>query len=133
MVSMPKLGNSRERTGGIHSDSRKSIGQPAFMSDRRGPAMTDTIELLEIIGKDASLRSLPTECLSTVLDRMHASENLKRATVSGDNRYLYDELGHKETSAPQIQTQGGCEDDDEDTDTPDHDTDGAPPPSLPES
>ena len=55
--------------------------------------MTDTIELLETIGKDASLRNASGEHLAQVLEGANASDALKQAVVSGDHTYLAREPG----------------------------------------
>lgn len=55
--------------------------------------MTDTIELLETIGKDASLRRASGDDLACRLAGMNASEALKQAAVSGNSDYLKDEFG----------------------------------------
>ncbi len=55
--------------------------------------MTDTIELLETIGKDASLRRAPGEKMAETLANLDASEALKQAAASGDSSYLSREFG----------------------------------------
>lgn len=54
--------------------------------------MTDTIKLLETIGKDASLRHMSNQDLSGALDTLDASETLKAASASGDSGILRQEL-----------------------------------------
>lgn len=78
--------------------------------------MADTIELLEMIGRDASLHAMSVEQLSLTLVRLQASHNLKHAVASGDRQPLYDELGLEASQAIQVQTQGGYEDEGEDDD-----------------
>lgn len=83
--------------------------------------MSDTIELLEAIGRDASLRHASSEHLANVLQESQASESLTAAVASGDSSLLSEELGHKHMDLPQIvQTPGHQEDDEEgDSDTSD--------------
>jgi len=59
--------------------------------------MTDTIELLETIGSDASLRYAPADELKSVLERAKASTELTMAMASGDSTLLRQMLGHNET------------------------------------
>lgn len=63
--------------------------------------MTDTIELLDTIGSDASLRHASAEQLSHVLEQANASEALSSAAASGDSSLLFAELGQKPNQAPQ--------------------------------
>lgn len=73
--------------------------------------MTDTIELLEAIGRDASLRHASGENLAQALTGLQASQELKQAAASGDSGHLASELGlgaHQiAQEAPQIPTNGG--------------------------
>lgn len=62
--------------------------------------MTNTIELLETIGRDASLRHASGESLSQVLTGLQATEALKLAAISGDDGYLEKELGHRHMKDP---------------------------------
>lgn len=62
--------------------------------------MSKTIELLETIGRDASLRHASGEDLSQALTGLQASEALKQAAISGDDGHLAKELGHKEVKVP---------------------------------
>jgi hypothetical protein len=55
--------------------------------------MTDTIELLESIGKNAALRDASPEELVQALDQADASDALKAAVISGDSTLLSVELG----------------------------------------
>jgi hypothetical protein len=64
--------------------------------------MLDTIDMLESIGSDASLRHASTEKLSGVLQQAHASEALKAAVVSGDSSRLSDELGFSHADPYQV-------------------------------
>jgi hypothetical protein len=62
--------------------------------------MANTIELLEAIGRDASLRHASGEALSQALTELHASDALMRAAISGDDNHLARELGHRDVKAP---------------------------------
>jgi len=87
--------------------------------------MSDTIELLEAIGRDASLRYASSGELADRLQQSQASGALMAAAAAGDSSLLADELGHKANYQPQsIQTTPGHEDEEEepkqdDTDKPD--------------
>lgn len=63
--------------------------------------MTDTIDLLEAIGRDASLRHASTEELGTILAQANASEALTAAVASGDSSQLSKEFGNMEQLSPQ--------------------------------
>ncbi|HVI57137.1 MAG TPA: hypothetical protein VM621_19005 [Luteibacter sp.] len=86
--------------------------------------MSDTIELLEAIGRDASLRHATSEELTSVLQQAKASDALTAAVASGDSSLLAVELGHNTNAAPQAtQTPGQLDGEtdpehDETTDTP---------------
>ena len=84
--------------------------------------MSDTIELLETIGNNASLRHAPQDELTTRLERMGASEALMTAVSSGDGRALYAEFGHVPMKHPQVIYTPGHEDDE-----PGDEDDGQPP------
>jgi hypothetical protein len=77
--------------------------------------MPDTIELLEAIGQDASLRYASTEALTAALEQAQASENLMAAVASGDSSRLSKELGHGHMHSPQS-SQTGHEDEEPDND-----------------
>jgi hypothetical protein len=68
--------------------------------------MSNTIELLETIGKSASLRYASAEQLLHSLDQVNAPEELKGAVSSGDSSFLFREQGQKAMrafqGAPQI-------------------------------
>jgi len=76
--------------------------------------MADTIELLETIGSDASLRYAQADELKGVLEQAQARPELAEAVAAGDGAPLRDEL--KLQGVPQsIQTHApGHPDDDED-------------------
>lgn len=73
--------------------------------------MSNTIELLETIGRDASLRHASPESLSQALDSMDANAGLKMAAASGNRIHLAQEFGNKSNTvnhnppAPN----GGCD------------------------
>lgn len=71
--------------------------------------MTDTIDLLEAIGSDASLRHASADELATRLERADASRALRAAVASGDSARLFEEFGHKPMYAPQISQAPGFE------------------------
>ncbi|HEY0199786.1 MAG TPA: hypothetical protein VGC19_14830 [Rhodanobacter sp.] len=102
--------------------------------------MSNTIELLELIGQNAALRHASVDELAHALEHAQASETLKAAIASGDSSLLCEELGHKPMAVPHTQGPGHEEDepdhekehekeyeeDPQDPATPDHDK-----PSLP--
>lgn len=55
--------------------------------------MSDTIDLLEAIGKDAALRHATAEELADVLAKANASDGLMAAVKQGDSALLSAELG----------------------------------------
>ncbi|TAL82335.1 MAG: hypothetical protein EPN74_17215 [Rhodanobacter sp.] len=75
--------------------------------------MTNTIELLETIGRDASLRHASGEDLSQAIIGLQASEALKLAAISGDDGHLAKELGHRDVKTPNhvSQNHAPCHDD----------------------
>jgi hypothetical protein len=90
--------------------------------------MSDTIELLESIGKNAALRHASTEVLAHALDQANASDALKAAAMTGDCSPLSIELGsnHPPKTEHSPHTPGHEEepgdDDDHDHDDDDHDS-----------
>ena len=86
--------------------------------------MMDTIELLETIGRDASLRHASTEELTGMLEQAQASDALKAAAASGDRMRLSEELGNKPLVPPQTtlgpahEDEPQQDDDDEPLDNP---------------
>lgn len=94
----------------------------------QGKHVTDTIELLEAIGRDASLRHASAEELAPVLEQANASDALKAAVAAGEGSPLARELGHQPNRTPQISNAPGHEEHE-----PDHHRDDKPPrPSEPE-
>ena len=68
----------------------------------KGNDMTDTIDLLEAIGRDASLRHASAEELTKMLVQANASEALKEAVAFSDSLRLSDELGPIRQQSPQV-------------------------------
>ncbi|APG03885.1 hypothetical protein BJI69_08185 [Luteibacter rhizovicinus DSM 16549] len=64
--------------------------------------MLDTLEMLEAIGSDASLRYAPTVDLASALENAKAIEALTEAVVSGDITRLRQDFGGSQMHAPQI-------------------------------
>ncbi|MGY3233036.1 hypothetical protein ACVWWJ_004520 [Luteibacter sp. HA06] len=64
--------------------------------------MLDTIEMLETIGSNASLRHASAHELNAVLERAQASPVLMFAVATGDSSGLFAELGYKLMRAPQV-------------------------------
>lgn len=77
--------------------------------------MSNTIELLERIGQDASLRHASQENLAQALNALNASEGLKVAAASGDKSRLGEELGHKHQPVRVNHNDGGCDPYEDDT------------------
>lgn len=63
--------------------------------------MSDTIELLEAIGRDASLRYAPSGELAGILERAQASAPLTAAAASGDITLLSQEFVSGPLNPPQ--------------------------------
>jgi hypothetical protein len=57
--------------------------------------MSDTIELLETIGKNSALRHASAEDLAPMLESANASDGFKEAVRSGDSSRLAAELGQR--------------------------------------
>lgn len=64
--------------------------------------MADTIELLEAIGRDASLRHASAQVLAGVMAQAQATEALTRTVASGDSSWLSAEFGQRPMVATQI-------------------------------
>ncbi|WP_201314713.1 hypothetical protein [Dyella sp. EPa41] len=67
--------------------------------------MADTIELLEAIGRNASLRRASPQALAAALEGAKASQALTAAAASGDASHLSQEFGDIDLFPPQV-TQG---------------------------
>lgn len=78
--------------------------------------MPDTIELLEAIGRDASLRHISAEDLANLLRQVQASEALTKTVVSGDRSWLSEEFGSILMHTTHISQFPGHEDDEPDDD-----------------
>ncbi len=75
--------------------------------------MADTLELLEAIGQDASLRHASAEELAKILEQAQASEALVAAAASGDVLLLLRELGLTQNLSPQVTQNPGHEEEEE--------------------
>jgi hypothetical protein len=64
--------------------------------------MLDTLDMLEAIGSDASLRHAQADALTATLEQLQASPALTSAVATGDSSELVAEFGSKEMSTPQI-------------------------------
>lgn len=83
--------------------------------------MSNTIELLESIGRNASLRHASRESLVQLLEGMDANIGLKLAAASGDRSHLAQELGDKGNVVNHNAHDGGCDPGDDDAESgPDH-------------
>lgn len=89
--------------------------------------MLDSIDMLEAIGQDASLRYATAEALATDSSLEDAPEALKAAILSGARSELCSELGHRVMQATQVTQNPGKEDDDEDEDEDEDDDKGGSP------
>lgn len=76
--------------------------------------MTDTFELLETIGSDASLRYAQADELHGVLEQVRADAEFVRAVTTGDSVLLRSALGIREVQhVEQINMPGHGDDEDE--------------------
>lgn len=64
--------------------------------------MTDTIELLEAIGQNASLRHASSQALTAALEDAKASQALTTAISTGDTSHLSREFGDIDLFPPQV-------------------------------
>lgn len=78
--------------------------------------MPDTIDLLNAIGQDATLRYASAEELARTLESENVSDTFKAAVASGNSSLLSKELGIKPMHAPQVTQAPGQEDEDTDDD-----------------
>lgn len=81
--------------------------------------MQDTIELLEAIGQNATLRHASAEELAPVLEQANASDAFRTAVISGDSSSLSSELGQKPLYVTHHSQAPGHEEDQPDHDEPD--------------
>lgn len=77
--------------------------------------MSDTIGLLDTIGRDASLRHASTEHLNNVLEKAQASEALTAAAIHGDSSLLFAEFGQNTNVPPQSTQSPSHEEEDEES------------------
>jgi hypothetical protein len=73
--------------------------------------MRDTVELLEAIGRDATLRRASPEALAQALEANNASTGLRELVASGDSTGLTKELGLKQMHVEHQTQTGGHEGD----------------------
>ncbi|MBB3226549.1 hypothetical protein FHW69_001139 [Luteibacter sp. Sphag1AF] len=92
--------------------------------------MTDTIDLLEAIGRDASLRHASVDDLTAALTNAQASEALTAAVAHGDPSLLCAELGHKPMVVPQISQSPGHEEEERQPDEENDSTESPAPDKL---
>jgi hypothetical protein len=76
--------------------------------------MRDTVELLEAIGRDATLRHASPEELARVLEAAEASEGLRVLVAQGDATALTEELGLVQMHVEHQSQTGGHEGDGDD-------------------
>lgn len=76
--------------------------------------MSDTIELLEAIGRDASLRHASAQVLSKVIAQAHATEAFTKTVASGDSSWLSAEFGQRPMFTTQISQISAYENDEAD-------------------
>jgi hypothetical protein len=80
--------------------------------------MTDTIDLLEAIGRDALLRHAPAGEMAHLLEQAQASEVLVAAAASGDRSMLAAEFGPQANQAPQITQMPASEEEESEEEEP---------------
>lgn len=73
--------------------------------------MRDTVELLEAIGRDATLRRASPEALAQALEANEASPGLRDLVANGDSKGLTEELGLKHMHVEHQTQTGGHEGD----------------------
>ncbi|NID14090.1 hypothetical protein [Luteibacter yeojuensis] len=72
--------------------------------------MRDTVELLEAIGRDASLRHASPEALARALEAADASAGLLELAANGDGTALTQELGLTKMQTEHMSQTGAHED-----------------------
>lgn len=85
--------------------------------------MRDTVELLESIGRDATLRRASREVLAQVLEANDASAGLLELVATGDKKGLTEELGFVQMHVEHVTQTGGHEGDGHDHHHHHHDDD----------
>ena len=90
--------------------------------------MRDTIDLLEAIGRDATLRHASPEDLAGVLEQADATACLTTAVATGDPAMLAAEFGDRPQPPTQVSQLPGWEEEegDEDMDEPERKDDDTP-------
>lgn len=86
--------------------------------------MRDTVELLEAIGRDASLRHASPDVLAQALEAAGASPGLRELVGSGDATALTEELGLEHMHVEHQSQTGGHEGDGDDHHHHHHPDDG---------
>lgn len=84
---------------------------------KQGKTVSDTIEWLEAIGSDASLRHASVGELTHLLEQTQATAALMAAVASGDSSRLSAEFGQKPMQAPQV-VQSPAHEEEEDGEEP---------------
>lgn len=100
-----------------------------------GNVVTDTIELLETIGGDASLRHAASDALVDMLESAQASAELVEAAAMGSGEPLRRELGiHRVENVLHTHAPGHDDDDEGECDPPkpERRQPGEPPPGSPD-
>jgi len=87
---------------------------PCITTEEPGEHMRDTIDLLDTIGRDASLRHASPEDLAGLLRQAQANPHLTEAVASGDRTLLSGEFGDKTMYMPQVSQFPGHEDEQDD-------------------
>lgn len=88
--------------------------------------MSDTIDLLEAIGRDAALRYASADELAPTLAQADASPALKAAVTFGDSARLSEEFGYRAMGVDHTTQTPGYEEDDTDEDAEDDDSPAKP-------
>lgn len=86
--------------------------------------MRDTVELLEAIGRDATLRHASAEELARMLEAADASAGLRELVAHGDGTILTEELGLVQMHVEHMSQTGGHESEGDDDDHRHHPDDG---------
>ncbi|MGE7138971.1 hypothetical protein ACQKIE_15205 [Luteibacter sp. NPDC031894] len=86
--------------------------------------MRDTVELLEAIGRDSSLRRASRDELAKALEAAEASPGLREFAVRGDGTTLARELGLKQMHVEHQSQTGAHEDEEHDHDHDREDNEG---------
>ncbi|MEX1829113.1 hypothetical protein [Luteibacter sp. CQ10] len=76
--------------------------------------MSDTVDLLEALGRDSTLRNASPEELVKALEAAGASAGLREFAASGNATALTEELGIEQVHVEHMSLTGGCEGDEDD-------------------